>query len=297
MRYQGVIADLQAALKASDEFTQIVTEAAHAIPSIKKRLEGAADLLKQGKAEDAMHEIGGVETGIKNNLAFYASLASLKKQAVNTAKKHKTDIAHFDFTRTDLQTPFKLIVAACQEIPKAAHTLSLKAEDELDKAAQKDPDSANLDPNYQKNMKRIYGEYKNVIETVKAGLAKMRDGATRIQKLQELAKTVTPDKVDGLAAAVLKLDAFIGQERAKLQQHFQDTLRTGESKFAKQAKEQLAEEDRKGLKAFIDRGITFSLQASNLYSSSHEDLVEVLESVVERFPNSEAKKALGQLAA
>ena len=297
VRYQDAVTDLQAALKASDEYTQIVTEAARAIPAIKKRLEGAADLLKQGKAEDAMHEIGGVETGIKNNLAFYATLAGLKKQAVNTAKKHKADVAHFDFTRTDLQTPFKLIVAACQEIPKAAHALSLRAEDELDKAAQKDPVSANQDPNYQKNMKRIYGEYKNVIETVKAGLAKMRDGATRIAKIQELVKTATPDKVANLAAAVVKLDTFIAQEREKLQQLFQDTLRTGESKFAKQAKEQIADEDRKGLKAFIDRGITFSLQASNLYNSSHEDLVEVLESLVERFPNSEAKKALGQVAA
>ena len=78
-------------------------------------------LIKQGKAEDAMHEIGGLETSHKNSFGFYSNEKNLKGAVRKLAEPRKADLGLMELPPNEIQSSFKAIAKACLEIPGKLH--------------------------------------------------------------------------------------------------------------------------------------------------------------------------------
>jgi hypothetical protein len=68
-----------------------------------------------------------------------------------------------------------------------------------------------------KQLKKVHSQYNGVIDSLKAGLARMREAASHVAPLEGAMKTITSQKMAQYVGAVVRLDDAIYQEFKALQ--------------------------------------------------------------------------------
>jgi hypothetical protein len=209
--------DFADALAETDNIALDMKFTAEKVDEMEDKIQEIVGLLSHGRAEDAMHVAGSLETALKNQLTAYGNDKNLRMRIVEVAKNAKIESRHIDSSRNDIQTPFKKISKAYLELPPKVHVLIENAEAKLEEDARKEPTSASQDPAHLKQLKKVHSQYNGVIDSLKAGLARMREAASHVAPLEGAMKTITSQKMAQYVGAVVRLDDAIYQEFKALQ--------------------------------------------------------------------------------
>ena len=294
-RYVKTVHDCEGEL-VEDEIASQVAQIAGKVDGFAKDVANIRTLLgQQGQASAAMQKIGALETAINKQFLSFKDEQALKARFADAAKVRKVDIKYVDMNRSDIRNAFTKIATAYKQASVTTHELTDMAEAILEKEAEHAPFTGK-NPNDQLKFKKIWDKYKGVIDFMKQELDVIKAEAPKASPLEASAMVIVPEKVPQLVHNIAALWTSVDGRYNKVAQHFQDTIRTGTSKFAAEAAKELEKADRDKLAPFTNRGITFNLQASTLRDQCHTHLQKALQTLVSKHNNADAAKALQQMA-
>jgi hypothetical protein len=284
-------------LWATEELYQQVGSAVASVERADEKIKAAIKAVREGNAEQAVQNLGIAASSLKKGVNPSATNAALTKQAGVLAAKHHSITSCVRLDNGKLKARFQEVVKGAAEIQKAITAVEGDVDHLFDQMAAKPVETKNSNPAYKRDLDRIQKGYKSVVDETKVRLDRVKAAYADIAKLEKILEQTVASNARALVPGVMKVYTTLNGEFKTMEQNIQDKIRTSSSTYAVAATQAgISDEDRiKTLTPLMNRAFGLNIQGSDLYRTGKEKLADILQALVERFNNAEAKSALGQV--
>jgi hypothetical protein len=281
-----------------DELIGIYMDTVTQLDNAWKALKDADEAVKREDPPTAI-KYQGVAAGHLKAASPGVTKAGLKKLAVKTARVRGAQLKYVSLTNRELDRLFKECVAKYKKAEDGVEALDPIIGELTEALAAKEPETTSTNREYQEHLKELVRLWKTVVDFAKEGLGRTKKLSQDIGTLEGVLARTEAGTARALVLGVERVYDGMNKEYREVDTHIHETIRNDKSIYYKQATDWgITSDDRNKSRGPLTlRAFALNAQARAVYVKGTDKLVDILEELVKKFDNAEAKAALDRLEA